>query len=55
MDVELITCLRSDIVDLVLYTDMAASILKEQGFPGKAEALEARYMKVAKQTGLKSE
>lgn len=36
----------SDVIDLVRYADSMAKILKEQGFPGKAEALEERCLQV---------
>ena len=44
-----------NIVDLIYYADSVAKILKDNGWPGKAEALTARYMKVAKEIGLKEE
>lgn len=44
---------KSCVEDLVTYADVAAKILREQGFPGKAEALEERNQKVAVLIGLK--
>ena len=44
-------CPRSYLEDLLLYADTAAKILKENGWPGKAQALEQRYMKVAETIG----
>lgn len=46
---------KGDLTDLIYYADTAAKILGEQGFPGKAEALENRYMKLAKAIGLSAE
>ena len=34
-----------EMIDLILYADTCAKILKENGFHGKGEALESRYMK----------
>jgi len=47
----LVICPRADLEDLLMYADTAAKILKENGWPGKAEALEQRYMKVAEAVG----
>lgn len=47
----LVSCPRGDLEDLLMYADTAAKILRETGFPGKAEALEQRYTKVAKAIG----
>ena len=44
--------LKKEAVDLIYYADMCATILKENGFPGKAEALEKRYLKLGKRFGL---
>ena len=46
-----VSCPRSYLEDLLLYADTAAKILKENGWPGKAQALEQRYMKVAEAIG----
>lgn len=35
----------NEFVDLISYADTVAKILKDNGFEGKAEALEKRYMK----------
>ncbi len=40
-----------DLTELLMYADTAAKILRENGYPGKAEALEKRYMKIAKAIG----
>jgi len=47
-DVLLADDFRSDLENLLMYADTAAKILKDNGFPGKAEALEVRYMRIAK-------
>ena len=47
----LVSCPCSDLEDLLMYADTAAKILKENGWPGKAQALEQRYMKVAEAIG----
>jgi hypothetical protein len=47
----LVSCPRSYIEDLLMYADTAATILKDNGWPGKAQALEQRYMKVAEAIG----
>ena len=46
---------RNDLENLIYYADTAAKILKDNGWPGKAEALEDRYMKVAREIGLEEE
>lgn len=47
----LVSCHQDALEDLLMYVDTAAKILKENGWQGKAEALEQRYMKVAKEIG----
>lgn len=42
---EQVSVSKDDLENLVYYADIVASILKQNGFPGKAEALENRYMK----------
>jgi len=48
-----------DIEEFVIYASVCAKILKENGYEGKAEALEERYIKlqtmakIAQQTRLK--
>lgn len=43
---------RRAIESLVMYADTAALILEENGYEGKAQALEARYMRVEEIFGL---
>jgi hypothetical protein len=50
-----VRCNRSDLVDLIMYSDTASRILADNGFAGKAEALEKRYMKIANSIGMKHE
>lgn len=38
---------RKNLESLIHYADSMAKILKDAGFPGKATALEERYMKIA--------
>jgi hypothetical protein len=51
--VDVVQVSRADLENLIYYADTAAGILKENGWPGKAEALESRYMKIADAIGLK--
>lgn len=44
--------LKYEAKELVYYADTAAKILRENGFEGKAEALESRMSKVAKRLGM---
>ena len=37
----------NEFIDLICYCDNVAKILKDNGFKGKAEALQSRYMKFA--------
>ena len=39
--------IEKEIASLISYADTCAGILRDQGFAGKAEALEERYMKFA--------
>ena len=52
MEPEKVEVSRNDLENLIYYADMVASILKDNGWPGKAKALEDRYMKVAREIGL---
>lgn len=45
--------LKKEATDLIYYADMCAKILKDNGWPGKAEALERRYLVLGKRLGLK--
>ena len=40
---------------MIYYADTAAKILKDNGWQGKAEALETRYMKLARAVGMSKE
>lgn len=51
--VDVVQVSKQDIENLIYYADTAAKILKDNGWPGKAEALENRYMKIAVAIGLK--
>lgn len=44
--------IKKEAVDLIYHADSCAKILKENGFHGKAEALEKRYLKLGKRFGL---
>lgn len=48
-----IDLLKKEAVDLIHYADCCAKILKDNGFEGKAQALEERYLKLGKRLGLK--
>lgn len=45
--------LKKEAIDLIYYADSCATILKENGFDGKAEALTKRYVKLGRRFGLK--
>lgn len=45
---------KQNLISLIYYADTASKILKENGYPGKAKALEDRYLRVAKEIGLVS-
>ena len=52
-EVEVVMVSLDNITNLIYYADTAAKILKDNGWPGKAQALTDRYMKVAREIGLK--
>lgn len=47
-----LTLLKKEAKDLIYYADMCALILKQNGYEGKAAALETRYLKLGKRLGL---
>jgi hypothetical protein len=50
---DMVSVCRSDLENLIYYADACAGILIHEGYPGKAEALTDRFMKLADQIRLK--
>lgn len=46
--------IKKEATDLIQYADTCAKILKENGFEGKAETLQRKFLKLGKRLGLKT-